>query len=483
MKGKSLKKNAFLNFLKSFMNIVFPIISFPYASRVLLPQGIGKVNFANSIIEYFVLIAALGIETYATREAAKIRDNKQKLNAFSREILFINLFSTITAYIALLLCFLIVPKFYEYRLLIIICSTKVLFKTAGMEWLYRSKEEYGYITIRQTVFQIMSLILLFALVKTPEDYNIYAGIGVFANVGANILNLSYSRKFINLFERTKIKATRHIKPIFTFFGIDCAGKINSALDAVMLGFILGDRAVGFYSAAIKINRMVIELITSAVSSFMPRSAYYLENNQQDEYKKMISKACIATYFFSFPAAAGLFFLCEPIILLFCGEQYLPAVPSMKILSIAIIGLSSNSFLNNLIIIPQRKEKFTLIAQITAACTNIILNSLLIPRYEVFGAAIATLTVDFILPFIVLIPAWKFVSSIHNAIEITKSFICTILMLTILTFICKDIQNILVKTFVAITVGGLSYAICTIIIKHETSIILFNIIRKKIKIMK
>ena len=80
------------------MNIIFPIISFPYASRILLPSGIGKVNFANSIIEYFVMFAALGVVSYATREVAKIRDDNHKLNAFSREILLINFISTAISY-------------------------------------------------------------------------------------------------------------------------------------------------------------------------------------------------------------------------------------------------------------------------------------------------------------------------------------------------------------------------------------------------
>ena len=478
MKQKSLKMNAFFNLIKAFMNIVFPIVSFPYASRVLLPQGIGKVNFANSIIEYFVLIAALGIVPYASREAAKIRDDIHKLTAFSREILTINLLSTALAYLGLFVCFVFVDKFNEYRILIIICSTKVLFTTAGMEWLFRAKEEYAYITVRQTVFQIICLILLFTFVKTSEDYYIYAGIGVFANVGANILNFFYARRFISIFEKTKLHIRRHVKPVFTFFGINCAGKINSALDTVMLGFIIGDIAVGFYSAAIKINRMVIELITSAVSSFLPRSSYYLENNKADEYKKMISKVCNATFFFSLPAAAGLYFLCEPLILLFSGEQYLPAVPSMKLLSLSIIGSCANSFLNNLIITPQRKERFTLIAQITAACTNIVLNAILITRLEVFGAAIATCVVEFILPLVVLIPSWKYVNNKHNLLNIIKAAIGTVIMYIIIFIAFNALKNIVLKIFCAVIVGSAMYATITILLRHETAKILLDVIKNR-----
>ena len=95
MYQKSLKKNAIYSLIKSFMNLAFPVITFPYASRILAPEGIGKINFANSIVAFFVTLALLGTNSYATREAAKIRDDKYALSKFTKEILLINVFSTV----------------------------------------------------------------------------------------------------------------------------------------------------------------------------------------------------------------------------------------------------------------------------------------------------------------------------------------------------------------------------------------------------
>ena len=105
MAEKSLKKNAIYSFIKAFMNLAFPVITFPYASRILLPEGIGKVNFANSIVSYFIIIAGLGIGTYATREAAKVRNDKTQLTKFSKEIFSINLIATVIAYILFFIAF------------------------------------------------------------------------------------------------------------------------------------------------------------------------------------------------------------------------------------------------------------------------------------------------------------------------------------------------------------------------------------------
>mgnify|MGYP001014514563 FL=1 len=79
-KSKSLGINALLNAIRSGLSVVFPLITYPYAFRVLHAESIGKVNYALSIIGYFSLIAALGISTYAVREGAKLRKNKEKLN-------------------------------------------------------------------------------------------------------------------------------------------------------------------------------------------------------------------------------------------------------------------------------------------------------------------------------------------------------------------------------------------------------------------
>ena len=279
------------------MGLLFPLISFPYASRVLLPAGIGKVNFANSIIEYFTLAASLGIFSYAAREAVRVRDNQHELNKIFKKILTINLISTFVSYLLLFLSFFVISKFNEYRVLLIVCSTKVLFTTIGVDWIFNVQEEYEYITIRSVIFQILSLVLLFMFVRGPEDYVAYAFMGVFSSVGSNVCNIFYSRKFVNFFEKCKLDLKRHIKPIFVFFGMHVATKIHTALDSIMLGFLLNDSAVGYYSAANKIKGLVVGLLTAIQATFSPRASYYVAGNKTEEYNALISKTLNLNLFF------------------------------------------------------------------------------------------------------------------------------------------------------------------------------------------
>lgn len=477
---KSLKKNAILNFLKSFANIIFPIISFPYASRILLPDGIGAVNFANSIIEYFIMAAELGIGTYAAREAAKIRDDKYELTKFTREILSINFYTTIFAYLLLIISLFSVDKFSNMKILLIICSTKILFSTIGINWFYTAIENYAYITLRHLAFQAISLILLFTLVKTKSDYAIYAAIGVFSNVGANIINIIYSRKFVNIFEKTPIELKKHFKPILTFFGVNCAGKVNGLLDTTMLGFLNGNIGVGLYIAATKLNKMVRELISSVLFVFMPRTSYLLEKNKTDEYKTLIKKVFNVTFFFSFPATVGLYVLSEPLTILFCGDQYVDSIPIMKLLCFLIIILSFNSFINNLILTPNSLEKFMLYAQIASLTTNLILNYFFIKKWGVFGAGLATLIVETVIPMVKLIPAWKYIKNKDNFINILKSLIgsACIYFLIILTF--NHINNNLIKIILSTISGAVIYAIIEIILRHPTANLIVNMLKKRLK---
>ena len=162
-KNKSIKVNMILNAIKGLMSIFFPLISFPYVSKVLGVDNIGRYNFANSIISYFILLAGLGINTYAIREGARLREKENEFKQFANEMFSINILSTIISYVLFALLLIIVPKFQCYKTLLIILSLQIIFKTIGIEWIYSIYEDYAYITLRSIIFQIISLILLFVL--------------------------------------------------------------------------------------------------------------------------------------------------------------------------------------------------------------------------------------------------------------------------------------------------------------------------------
>ncbi len=193
----SVKANAVLNMTRTLMSLVFPLVTFPYASRVLLPEGIGRVSFALSLVSYFAIVASLGIENYGIREAAKVRGDRALLSQLTRELFALNMASTAAAYILLALATLCMPRLAEYKGLLSVCGASMLFTTLGVGWLYSAVEDYLYITVRSVAFQVLGIAMLFAFVRTKDDCMQYAAISVVSSAGSGILNLIHSRKFVD----------------------------------------------------------------------------------------------------------------------------------------------------------------------------------------------------------------------------------------------------------------------------------------------
>lgn len=465
-KQKSLKKNAWLNMTKAIMSLIFPLITFPYSSRVLGPIYIGKVNFAHSIVSYFSLIAALGINVYAIREAAKLRDNKIKLSIFIKEIFTINLISTLIAYILFGIAIFLIPTLSEYKKLLCICSASMIFTTIGMDYLYTALEDFEYITIRSIIFQFISIALLFIFVHKSEDYFKYAAISVVASVGSNLLNFFHARHFIDFKVKQKLNFRKHLKPIFILFAMNAAINIYTVLDNTMLGFIKGDEAVGIYTAATKINRIITVMITSISSILLPRLSYYAKNNNKIEFLRISNKALNFIILLSVPCAFGLFVLSEPIILLFSGKEYFSAIQVMKIMNPVIIFISLSNLTGNQILMSVGKEKKVLISVIVGAITNFTINSIFIPNYGALGAAIGTLFAEFLVTLTQFIETRKyfiFKDFIGNTLKVVlSSLIMAILVYKISTFFA----NIIIKTIIGIVVGIFTYILLLFILRNK-----------------
>ena len=407
-KQKSITINLVANGIKTLMTVIFPIITFPYASRVLGTVGIGKVNYASSIISYFSLVAALGISTYAVREGARIRDDKQKINKFAKEMLHINLCTTLISYIFLLI-FLNLPVLSGYKKLLVILSAGIVFTTIGMEWLFIIKEEYSYITKRAVLFQFISLVLLFLLVKTKDDYYWYAALTVISSGGSALLNLWHSRKFVNWKQKCKCDYRKHLKPILLIFGTSVASSIYTTMDTTMIGALDGDSATGIYTAAVKINTVVSTLISTISATILPRVSYYIGNNLREEYEKLLKTSVDILFMVSIPASIGMICTSDILILLFSGEEFLGGSLAAKILSVRVIVGAINRVLAYQICTPYKKDREVLISTVCGAVFNLIANSVLIPVWGVTGASIATLFSEIVV-FIVLT---KYSSKIVN----------------------------------------------------------------------
>ena len=125
-----------MNFILTASSVIFPLITFPYISRILLPVGTGKVASALAVVNYFSMVSMLGIPTYGIRACAQVRDDKEKLSRTVQEILILNCAMTLLVYIVFGIILYTVPKFAYDRTLLFVMSSAIIFNVIGVNWLY-----------------------------------------------------------------------------------------------------------------------------------------------------------------------------------------------------------------------------------------------------------------------------------------------------------------------------------------------------------
>jgi O-antigen/teichoic acid export membrane protein len=398
-----------MNAILKMSAFIFPLITFPYVSRVLGVEGNGKIAFATSVISYFTMVAQLGIPTYGIRACAKCRDNPKKLTKTVYELFFISLITTVLSYICLIVMVQFIPKLQEEKTLLYITSCTILLSNLGIEWFYQAIEEYGYITYRNLAFKVLSVILMFMFVHKESDYIIYGAISVVGNVGSNILNLIRLPKYIELKKPEEITLAMHIKPILVFFLFSIATKIYTSLDTVMLGFMSSDLEVGYYSAATKIKNILSSLVTALGTVLLPRASYYIENGQMDSFKNIIKKSIQVVLLIALPLSIYFMVEAKASLLFLAGESYLGAVPATILITptILLIGLSNISGIQ--VLIPLGLEKYTFYSTCVGAVIDLVLNYFLIPVLGSAGASIGTLVAE----FFVLVAQIIFLAKLHK----------------------------------------------------------------------
>lgn len=410
MPQKSIKLNFIMNAILRMSSFIFPLITYPYVARVLGATGNGQVRFAASFVSYFTMFACLGIPTYGIRVCAECRDDRAKLSKTVKELLTITAVTTAISYVAMLVLIFSVPMLSERKTIILLTSVSILLTGFGMEWFYQAIEEYTYITVRNLALKILSVVLMFLFVKSEKDALIYAGITVIGSVGSNIFNMLRVGKYvdfkpeksreagnassaINLQTKQHSGLKRHLKPILIFFMMSVASSIYLNLDSVMLGFMLGEKEVGYYDAAVRIKSVLVSLVTALGAVLLPRVSYYVENGMMEEFRKVLRKSYEFVLAIALPLTVFFFLQARNTILIIAGAEFEPSITSMQAILPTLVCIGISNIIGMQILIPLKYEKYTAWSTVVGALVDLGLNIWLIPQYGALGAAIGTLVAE------------------------------------------------------------------------------------------
>lgn len=470
-KVSSVKLNFVMNFILTLSGIIFPLITFPYASRILLPVGTGKVAFVTSVVSYFTMIGMLGIPTYGIRACAKVRDDKEKLSKTVQELMIINFIMMTVALFFYILAFNFVPRFAEDKGLFMINIAVLVLNLIGCDWLYKGLEQYQYITKRSVLFKVIAVILMFLFVKEQGDYIAYAIITILASVGSYIFNFVNLRTLIKVQPYDNLDIKQHIRPTLTFFMMTVATTIYTSLDSVMLGFMLGDESVGYYNAAINIKNVLVSLVTSLGVVLLPRLSVYIQQQKQEEFKALTSKALTFVIFSSLPLTIFFIYFADWAVYFLSGMSYTGAIIPMQIVMPTLLFIGLSNLFGIQMLVPMNKETVVVKSVFIGAVVNLVLNSIFIPILGVAGAALGTLVAEFFVTSYQAFVLRVILKEINRQIELYKFLLAAIVAIVPVILLANLYSNnsYFINLAISAIIYGSIYCLLLLLLRESNSL--------------
>jgi O-antigen/teichoic acid export membrane protein len=384
-----MAKNYFYNLLLTLANLLFPVLSFPYVSRVLGPEGIGKVQFVFSFAQYFSIIASVGVPIYGMKEIARYKDDAQGRSQVFSELISIHALTSLSLSLIYLVVIFTIPYFNANRDMYLGATLLVLLGFTAIEWLYSGMEEFKSIAMRSVLFKAVGLGLLYTFIKGRGDYSLYLYIMMFSFLGNNILSLFLIKDKVKL-KLSNLQLRKHFMPLVFILGTTLAASMYTDMDTVLLGFLSNDKTVGLYTAAVKLSKIAIPFVTSMGVILMPKIAKDFADKNLPEAQETINQTFRFLTFFAVPVVFGLALLAPEFIALFSGKEFLPATLSMRILSLLPLVIGFGHLFLFLVLVPAGKNREMFFCVLGGLIMSLILNVLLIPHFREVGSSIANI---------------------------------------------------------------------------------------------
>lgn len=459
--------------------MLFPLITFPYVCRVIEADGIGQINFFQSIISYISLFTCLGIPMYAIREIARNRSDVVQMNRTAMEILLLHSMLTLVGYAIVAILCLTVPQIQVNIPLFLILSLTIFFTAIGCEWFYQGIEDFKYITIRGLIIKTVSVVLLFIFVKSKTDLLYYGCYTVFGVLGGNIFNFFRLRKYIHreniIFSELHIK--RHIKPVLKVFSFSVVTSIYLQLNTVLLGFLKNALAVGYFAAATKVMQMLLTMSACLGSVMMPRASHLIAENKEDEFNRLIQKSYDFTLAIALPMTIGLIFCAPSLITALCGVKFEHSILPSQIIAPIILMVAISNVFGIQVLFPKGKINIVTLCCGIGAVADLILNLCLIPLFSYIGTSIAYLGAEVATTVSMYFIGRRYIPIIY----FKKSHLTYALGCVVMAFALYGLSLLQLPTFTILLLQGccgvLAYFIILCICKDEMLVQILSKIKR------
>lgn len=390
-----VKKNFFYSAFLTSANYIFPLLTFPYVTRVLGAANYGLCGFIDGIINYFILFSTMGIAVVGIREIASDKSDARKMNRTFMELFVTTGLFTLISIVLLIGATFLVPKLYEQKELMFFGAFKVAFNFLLIEWFYKGIEDFRFITLRTLIVKCGYVASVFIFVRTSEDYPAYYLLSVLMIAVNAVINILYCRKWIT-FSLKSLSLKRFLRPLITYGVYSLLTSFYTTFNVAYLGFVSSDIEVGYYSVATKLYTIFIAIVTAFTSVMMPRMASLLAENRTDEFRRMYVKSVDILSSVTVPSVIFCIIMAPQIVDFIAGKDYGGAVvPFMLVIPLMfIIGYEQIMIVQGLM--PMRKDKIVLRNSVVGAVVGLTANFLLVSRLAAVGSALVWLICEILI---------------------------------------------------------------------------------------
>lgn len=391
MKNITIVKNYLFNVGFQMLNIILPLITTPYISRILGAENIGIYSYTLSIATYFTLLATFGFHIYGQRQVAYCRNDKYEVSIIFWEVTVKKFLMVSIAVFLYLLLSLNMKQ--EYKIYVPVYCMLIVAVFFDISWFFQGLENFKIIFVRNLVVRIAVTICIFLFVKGKSDLGIYIFCNCIATLISNLTFWLALKKEITVIKLSDISLKRNNKMILELFIPILAVYIYSLVDKTMLGVFATKAETGYYEQSQKIVKMAETVLSSLGAVLIPRMSNFFSEKNMAEFRDIFRKSLLYIIFLGVPLAVGLSVISTDFVPLFFGEGYEKVVLLLKI-SIPIIPIVGvGAIAGNGVLIPSNRQNMATLATGIGAGINVLLNWILIPYYASIGAMIASIIAE------------------------------------------------------------------------------------------
>lgn len=446
--------NYLYNLIYQILLIIIPLITIPYLSRVIGAEGLGIFSYTNSIANYFVLFAMLGLNNYGNRTIARVRDDKEKL---SKTFWSIYLSQFLISIVIIVLYFIYISdRDLENRTIAIVQMLLVISSVFDINWFFFGIEKFKITVSRNFIIKIITLILIFSLVKDRSDLIIYTIIISGGILVSQLVLWPYLRREVYWVRPTIKEVTSHIKPNLILFIPVISVSIYKMTSKIILGNLTDMVQLGYYDNAEKINSVQISISTALGTVMLPRMSNLISTNNSKQFKDVFRMSMRFVMFLSFALCFGIIAVSQDFVPLFMGDEFAPSSAILMVLAPTGVIISWANVIRTQYLIPLGKDNVYIISVILGALINIVMNILLVKQFGGFGAGIATLVTEGV---VMIYQTTKSSDFIDFKLLIKDSYVFMfsgLLMLVFVKLFGHFIDGVVLRLILQIILGAIFY---------------------------